>query len=79
MTNETRPANDNLGEDYLVEQTRMRELLVQAHEVAKLPNVNMSFYIAMLKAAMKEADEAAISGDVVRMIRAYKAMREIES
>ena len=29
-------------------------------------------------ATIKEADEAAISGDLVRMLRAYKAMREIE-
>lgn len=67
-----------LGDDYPKEQARMRELLEEAHEIAKMPNVNMSFYIAMLKQTMREADEAAISGDVVRMLRAYKAMQEIE-
>lgn len=67
-----------LGDRYPIEQARMRELLEEAYRLSAMPGVNMAFYIVMLKATMREADEAAISGDVVRMIRAYKAMQEIE-
>ena len=70
--------NNTLGDRYPIEQARMRGLLEEAYKLSAMPGVNMTFYIAMLKATMRDADEAAISGDVVRMIRAYKAMQEIE-
>lgn len=68
----------SVGEDYPKEQARMRELLEQAREIAKLPNVNMVFYIAQLNQIMTEADAAAMSQDPVRVLKAYKAMKEVE-
>jgi len=68
-----------LADTFPEEQERLRGLLVDAHEIAKLPNVNMSVYIAVINQALKEADAAAMSDDPVRMLRAFKAMKEIEA
>jgi len=68
-----------LADTFPEEQERLRRLLVDANEIAKPPNVNMSFYIAVINQALKEADAAAMSGDPVRMLRAFKAMKEIEA
>lgn len=65
-----------LGDDYPKQQQRCRELLEQYAECAKLPNVNVSFAVMHIKSVLKEADEAAISGDLPRMIYAYQAMKD---
>lgn len=64
-----------LGDEFPVQQERCRELLDQYAECAKMPNVNVGFAVAHIKAVLKESDEAAISGDVVRMLRVYEAMK----
>ncbi len=67
-----------LAEDYPRMQERVRELLEQYIETSKMPRVNCSFAIAGIKATLREADEAAMSGDVVRMLRAYNEMKECQ-
>ena len=67
-----------VGDAYPEEQERLRDVLADAVKLSRLPRVNMSFYIAELRAVMAEADAAATSGDPVRIIRAFKAMKEFE-
>ena len=62
----------SVGEEFPKEQARVRELLA---EYRKLPPQSGWFGVAMLEATLKEADEAAISGDVVRILRAYEALK----
>ena len=62
-----------LGEDYPKEQERLREL-IQVY--AQIPS--RAFGKMMIEHALKKADEAAISGDLPRMIAEYKAMKEFE-
>jgi TPP-dependent pyruvate/acetoin dehydrogenase alpha subunit len=64
-----------LGEDFPKQQQRCRELLEQYAECAKMPGVYVDFAVAAIKQILQEADEAAISGDLPRMIAAYEAMR----
>lgn len=60
-----------LGEDYPKEQARCRELLALYAEIP-----TGAFGSAAISAVLKEADEAAISGDLPRMIAAFKAMKD---
>ena len=67
---------ETLADAYPLEQERVRELLARAQEI---PPQSGFFYVAVCEAALREADQAALSGDVVAMLRAYKAMKEIEA
>lgn len=60
-----------LGETFPEEQARVRELLVVYHSLGSAGK----FGAILLEATLREADEAAISGDVVRMLRAYEALK----
>ena len=64
----------SLGEDYPNQQARCREALVHHREVGPAG----AFGAAMIELTLKEADEAALAGDLVRMIAAYKAMVDIK-
>lgn len=65
----------SLAEEYPKEQERVRGLL----EIYKaIPPESSWFAVASITATLKEADEAAISGDLPRMIRAYEAMKGCE-
>jgi hypothetical protein len=64
----------SLGEEFPKEQARVRELLV---EYKKLGAVGV-FGAQMIEMALRRADNAAMSGDVARMIVAYKELRECE-
>jgi hypothetical protein len=60
-----------LGESFPEEQARVRELLGVYRELGPVG----TFGAIILEATLREADEAAISGDVVRMLRAYEALK----
>jgi len=62
----------SLGEDFPREQARCRELLAVYRE---LPDGVGTFGALMIEDMLKRADEAVMSGDVVRMIRIYEEMR----
>lgn len=64
-----------LGEQFPKEQARCREVLEMYREIGPAG----MFGAAMIEATLREADEAAMSGDLVRMMRAYEAMKEIKS
>lgn len=63
-----------LGDAYPQEQARCRELLV----VYLALGPTGLFGATMIEAVLKRADEAAISGDVVAMIRLYHEMKGLE-
>ena len=61
----------SVGEEYPKEQARVRELI----EVYRGLGPQGAFAMAMLKDVLREADEAAISGDAVRIIRSFARMQ----
>lgn len=65
----------SLGEDYPKQQARVREVLKLYQEMGPAGR----FGAAMIEADLREADEAAVSGDIVRMLSAYHKLKEIES
>ena len=67
--------SSSLAEAFPKEQARIRECIAAGREIGPAG----AFYVAVCEAALKEADAAAMSGDVVRMLRAFTAMQEIKS
>lgn len=66
---------DTLGEAFPREQQRCRELITIYRD---LPDGVGTFGAIMIEQVLKEADAAAISGDVVRMLRAFEKMKGCE-
>lgn len=64
----------SVGEQFPIEQARVREVLGQYRAIGPAG----SFGAAMIEATLREADAAMASGDIVRIIRAFQAMKEIE-
>lgn len=64
----------SIAEEYPKQQARIRALIAIAREIGPAG----AFYLAVCEDALREADAAAMSGDVVRMFRAYKTMTEIK-
>lgn len=68
-----------VGEDFPKQQERLRGLIEQYRKTQALcPESNCMFAIAMLENVLKRADQAAISGDTVELLRAYEAMKSCE-
>ena len=63
-----------IGDDYPKQQARLREL-IQVYE--SLGPVGQ-FGKAMIELDLREADEAMASGDIVRIVAAYEAMKGCE-
>lgn len=61
----------SLAEAMPLEQARVRELLVEYKALGPVGG----FGAMMIERDLKEADAAVMSGDVVRMIRAYEALK----
>ena len=64
----------SLGEDFPKEQARVRELLGLYRSIGP----NGAFGAMMIEGTLARADRAAMSGDVIEMIRSYKEMQECE-
>ena len=64
----------SVGEDFPKEQARCREVLQQYKELGPAGVLGGM----MIEATLREADEAMASGDIVRILQAYKAMQGIE-
>ena len=62
-----------LGEAYPIQQEPVRELL---EFVVKTPGCE--FAAAVYRNALKQAEAAAVSGDLPRMIAAYKELESCE-
>jgi hypothetical protein len=67
-------AVNTLGDALPQEQARVRDLLGEYRNLGP-PG---AFAALMLEAALREADEAAVSGDLARMIAAYKVLKGCE-
>lgn len=67
----TTPQVTTVGDDYPVQQARCRELLTLYYALGEVG----AFGAVQIEAALKQADEAAISGDIVAILKAYQAMK----
>lgn len=65
----------SLGDAFPQEQQRLRELIAV---YLQLPNGVGQFGAHQIQQVLKRADAAAISGDLVAQIAAYKEMTECE-
>lgn len=65
----------SVGDDYHVQQARVRKLQQYGRDIGSAG----AFYVAVCEQALREAEQAAISGDPARILRAYQAMKEIEA
>ncbi len=68
----------SLGTAYPVEQERCRKLLWEYMKLLDTPGVNVTFAIAMLQDLLARGEQAAMSGDLIAMIRIYEEMKEAE-
>jgi len=65
---------ESLGDAFPKQQVRLRVLIGQYREIGPAG----TFGAAMIEATLAEADRAMASGDVVAMLRAYRAMEECQ-
>ena len=63
---------DTLADALPREQERVRELIPMYESIGPAG----AFAVAMIKASLRAADQAVMSGDVVQMIRAYNDLKE---
>lgn len=64
-----------VGDEFPKEQARVREVLGHYKEIGPAG----AFGAAMIEAALKRADEAAMSGDIVAILRSYQELKGIEA
>jgi len=64
---------ETLGDALPKEQARVRVILGHYREIGT-PGI---FGAAMIEQSLQEADQAVMSGDLIRMIAAYKDLQEI--
>lgn len=75
MTQERgREESVTLGEEYPLEQARLRELLVEYEAIGR----SGIFGATMIRGVLAQADKAAIEGDLPAMLVAFKAMKECQ-
>lgn len=65
----------SVGEEFPKEQARVREILEQYKAIGPAG----AFGAAWIGNVLKRADEAAISGDVVAIIRSYQEMQAVKA
>jgi len=63
---------NTLGDEYPKEQARCRELLGMYREIGPAGR----FGALMIEDMLRRADEAAMAGDVVEMLRVFGEMKE---
>ena len=61
----------SVGEEFPKEQARVRELLQVYRDIGPAG----TFGATMIEQVLKRADEAAISGDVVAILRSYEELK----
>jgi hypothetical protein len=67
-------SSPSLGELLPKEQARVREVLGHYKEIGPVGR----FGAYMIEKELQAADKAIMSGDVVEMLKAYKALKEIK-
>lgn len=63
-----------LGDDFPVQQARIRKLRDYGKEIGPAG----AFYVAVCDDLLRRADKAAIEGDIVAMVSLYQEMREMK-
>ena len=63
----------SVGEAFPAMQAHVREMLAVGKELGPVG----VFYVATCEQVLREADEAMASGDPVKILRAYAAMKDI--
>jgi hypothetical protein len=61
----------SVGEQFPIEQARVRKLLGQYREIGPAG----TFGAMMIEQALQRADAAAISGDVIAILRSYEELK----
>ena len=61
----------SVGEDFPKEQARVRNLLGQYREIGPAG----TFGAIMIEQVLRRADDAAISGDVIAVLRSYEELK----
>jgi hypothetical protein len=64
----------SVGDEFPKEQTRVRELLTVYKQIGPAG----AFGALMLEQALQRADQAAISGDVVSILRSFQELKECQ-
>jgi hypothetical protein len=67
--------NQTLGDALPAEMARVRTILGYYKEIGPAG----AFGAAMIEQSLRAADDAVMGGDVVEMVRAYKALKQIEA
>ncbi len=67
--------SESLADALPQEMARVREVLGLYKQIGPAG----MFGAAMIEQDLREADQAVMSGDIVRMLRAYEALKEIEA
>jgi len=62
----------SVGEEFPKEQARVRELLGEYKSIGP----SGAFGAAMIEQVLQRAEKAAISGDIVAILRSYKELKE---
>lgn len=62
----------SLGEQYPLEQARLRQLLLEYKEIGP----SGAFAYMMIEQVLKRADEASMSQDITRIMASFLEMRE---
>lgn len=65
----------SVGEDFPKQQARVREVLGLYRDIGP----NGMFGATMIEQTLREADEAQASGDIVRILQSYQALKAIEA
>lgn len=63
----------SLAEELPKEQARVREVLAHYHEIGPAGALGAM----LIEQSLREADQAIMSGDLVRMMRAYEDLKGI--
>jgi len=63
-----------VGDDFPKQLARAREYLQIYKDLGPVG----AFGAAMIEQTIREADQAAISGDIVAILRSYQALKEIQ-
>ena len=65
---------NTVGDDYPVQQARVRRIQQYARDLGP----GGQYLVVLTEMALKEAEEAAISSDIVRILRAYQQLKEFK-
>ena len=76
--NDGLPFMTSIGDDFPVQQARVREVLAQYLAMDGEPGVNVKPAIYMIEAYLAAADTAMASGDIVRILQAYKVLLVVQ-